>query len=241
MKRSVTIFDKLASIGCQFSDVQLVNADIEETLAEAIETLPHSSEKGRILKVICSWTIENGNQVILEKLSKILTKKAADGADVTYAALLGAFAVSQKLHKWAILKKFRPEVNVAIGDKKGSSELEEWALDVNFSVNREGIQTDEKYTLSRSQIARMHKQYRNRLIYGAQYRADIVTATQLGITTIKDVVNLIGVSREPVSRILAELRDAGFLKDSKPAKASQGYLEISATHGSQPKNHKSYR
>ena len=241
MKRSINIFDKLASIGCQFSNVKLVNADIEETLAEAIETLPHSSDKGRILKVLCSWTIENGNQVILEKLSKILTKKAADGADVTHAALLGAFAVNQKLHKWAILKKFRPEFNVAIGDKKGSIELEEWALDVNFSLNREGIQTDEKYTLSRSQIARMHKQYRNRLIYGAQYRADIVTATQLGITTIKDIVNLIGVSREPVSRILADLRDAGILKDSKPAKAIQGYLETSNTYGSQPKNEKSLR
>ena len=63
----------------------------------------------------------------------------------------------------------------------------------------------------------------------------------LTIFMIKDVVNLIGVSREPVSRILADLRDAGILKDSKPAKAIQGYLETSNTYGSQPKNEKSLR
>ena len=219
MTRSITIFDKLASIGCQFSDVQLVSVDIEEALAEAIETLPHSSDRGRILKVLCSWIIENGNHVILEKLSKKLTKKASEGADISYAALLGAFAVSQKLHKWSILKKFRPDVIVAVGDPKGSTQPEEWARGVNFSLRKGGIQTDVKYTLSRSQLAKIHKQYRNRLIYGAQYRADIITATQIGATTIKDVVRLIGVSREPASRVLSELRDAGFIKDKKAAKA----------------------
>lgn len=175
MTQSINIFDKLASIGCQFSDVRLVSVDIEETLAEAIETLPYSKEKGRILKVLCSWIMENGNQVILEKLAKILTKKSADHANVSYAALLGAFAVSKKFHKWAILKKFKPDSQVEIGDRrKVSAELEEWASEVNFSVNKEGIPVDSKYSLSRSQIARMHKQFRNRLIYGAQYRADII-------------------------------------------------------------------
>jgi hypothetical protein len=226
MTRNITIFDKLASIGCQFSDVQLVSVDIEATLAEAIETLPFSKDRGRILKVLCSWIIENGNQVILEKLAKILTQKAAAGADVSYAALLGAFAVSRKLHKWHILKKFRPDVTLEALEKKGTA-LEEWAQDVHFAISKGAIQTDAKYTLSRAQIAKLHKQYRNRLIYGAQYRADIVTATQLGITAIKDIVNLIGVSREPASRILAELRDAGIIQDEQAAKASRSYLEAS--------------
>jgi len=99
---------------------------------------------------------------------------------------------------------------------------------VNFSLRKGGIQTDVKYTLSRSQIAKIHKQYRNRLIYGAQYRADIITATQIGATTIKDVVRLIGVSREPAGRVLAELRDAGLIKDEKASKASDGYLDTGA-------------
>lgn len=229
MTRSITIFDKLASIGCQFSDVQLVSMDIEEALAEAIETLPFAKDRGRILKVLCSWIIENGNQVILEKLGKILAKKVADGADVSYAALLGAFAVSRKLHKWHILKKFRPGSAVTISDNQlEGANIEVWASEVNFLMRIGGIQTDSKYTLNRSQIAKMHRQYRNRLIYGAQYRADIVTATQLGITTVKDIVKLIGVTREPASRILAELRDAGLVKEDKTVKANKGYLDTSA-------------
>ena len=112
---------------------------------------------------------------------------------------------------------------VAIGDSRESVSLEEWAGAVNFSVGKGTIQTAAKYTLSRAQIAKLHKQYRNRLIYGAQYRADIVTATQLGITTVKEVVKLIGVSREPASRILAELRDAGVVIVSQPSHS--GYLE----------------
>jgi hypothetical protein len=223
------MFDKLASIGCQFSDVHLVSVDIEETLAEAIETLPHSKERGRILKVLCSWIIENGNQVILEKLAKILEKKAANAADVSYGALLGAFAVEHKLHKWAILKKFKPDSVIEIGDRqKPNADLEEWAREVNFSMRKGSIQTDAKYTLSRPQIAKIHRQYRNRLIYGAQYRSDIVTATQIGITEVKDVVKIVGVSREPATRILADLKDAGFLKAGKTAKAKKGYLDISA-------------
>jgi DNA-binding IscR family transcriptional regulator len=76
----------------------------------------------------------------------------------------------------------------------------------------------------------MHKQYRNRLIYGAQYRADIVTATQLGLTRVKDIVRLIGVSQEPASRILADLRDAGILQSrTLPAMSHEGYLEDSHT------------
>lgn len=60
--------------------------------------------------------------------------------------------------------------------------------EVNFSLQKGGIKADPKYTLSRPQIATMHRQYRNRLIYGAQYRADIVTLSQLGVRTVKDIV-----------------------------------------------------
>jgi predicted transcriptional regulator len=227
MRQAPTIFDKLASIGCQFSNVTLTSVDIEQALAEAIETLPYSKDTGRILKVLCSWIIENGSQVILEKLVKILAQKESEGADVSYAALLGAFAVTQKIHKWAILKKFKPAAIKEVGDRKGVKELEEWAREVNFSIQKRAIQPDSKYTLSRAQIAQMHRQFRNRLVYGAQYRADIITAIQLGVTAVKDIVTLVGVSREPASRILKDLKDAGFLKEKGPPKKSRSYLDLS--------------
>jgi hypothetical protein len=230
MSQRVTIFDKLASIGCQFADTHLISVDIEDTLAEAIETLPYSPDKGRLLKVLCSWILENGDQVILEKLGKILTKKAAAGADVSYAAFLGAFATSNKIHKWSLLKKFEPQKEVLISDKNHGQNPVNWAQEVNFFLATDALKTDAKYTLSRAQLAKMHKQYRNRLIYGAQYRADIVTATQLGLTRVKDIVRLIGVSPEPVSRILADLRDAGILQSrTLPAMSHEGYLEDSHT------------
>lgn len=225
MSEMITIFDKLASIGCQFSEVKLVSVDIEATIAEAIEILPYSKERGRILKVLCSWIVENGNQVILEKLSKFLTVKANEGSDVSYAALLGAFAVTHKLHKWSILKRFKPKELVSIAEKKVGFAEEPWASEVNFCVSKSAIQADPKYTLTRKQVAKMHKQYRNRLMYGAQYRADIVTAVQLGFTSVKSLVNLIGVSREPASRILADLKDAGFFDDVRITPAKPMYLE----------------
>ena len=225
MDKVVTIFDKLAFIGCQFTNVKPTSADLEETIAEAIETLPFSKERGRILKVLCSWIAENGRHVIVEKLSKILTQKKAEGANISYAALLGAFALHQKLHNWKVLLKFKPEKPLSISDHEGSPDkLATWAENANFILSNKSISPDQKFTLNRTQIANYNLQFRNRLIIGAQYRADIVTLAQIGITSVSEVVKLIGVSREPASRILLELHDAGLTKAKKGKITKVNYL-----------------
>ena len=56
------------------------------------------------------------------------------------------------------------------------------------------IRTDPKWTLSREALAAINRQYRNRLIYGPQWRADIVTAVKRGATTPAEASRLSGAS-----------------------------------------------
>ena len=54
--------------------------------------------------------------------------------------------------------------------------------------------------------------YKNRLIYGAQWRADIITAIERGAKTPIEISRMCGASYEPCHRVLSELKDAGILE-----------------------------
>ena len=57
---------------------------------------------------------------------------------------------------------------------------EEWSRGSGFTLPKGVVRTDPKWTLSREALAAINRQYRNRLIYGPQWRADIVTAVERG-------------------------------------------------------------
>ena len=71
---------------------------------------------------------------------------------------------------------------------------EEWSRGSGFTLPKGVVRTDPKWTLSREALAAINRQYRNRLIYGPQWRADIVTAVKRGATTPAEASRLSGAS-----------------------------------------------
>jgi hypothetical protein len=81
--------------------------------------------------------------------------------------------------------------------------------DSGFLVPKGVVEINPKWTLARASLARLNRQYRNRLIYGAQWRADIITAFELGADTPTKASRMSGASYEPCHRVLGELQAAG--------------------------------
>ena len=58
--------------------------------------------------------------------------------------------------------------------------------------------------LSVEPLARSNRQYRNRLLYGASWRADIITAIEDGAQTATEISRQVGCSYEPAHRVRRE-------------------------------------
>jgi len=225
LKSILGLNEKLAAIGVMLSAESLStreieSVDIEETLADVAVALGRAQVNAnlRLFAPVLSWIEEHGSAVIVEKLTKIILRRREDGADVQCAALFGKFALSKGHKRWsAIVEKIAP--------KSGSPEVfgptdlaesllilrgeEDWARGSGFRVPKGSAVTHSKWTLSRAVLAKRNRQYRNRLIYGAQWRADIVTAYELGARTPAEASRMSGASYEPCYRVKAELDAAG--------------------------------
>jgi hypothetical protein len=156
--------------------------------------------------------------VIIEKLSKILDRHARNGTSVEYAALLGRFAAAEGHKRWHALLSHAPKTPRIVGPSDLALSLlklrgdESWARDAGFLVPRGSLNVETKWTLSRSALARLNLQYRNRLVYGAQWRADIITAIERGAQTPAEASRASGASYEPCHRVFGELVAAGVVE-----------------------------
>jgi hypothetical protein len=57
-------------------------------------------------------------------------------------------------------------------------------------------------------LIKSNLQYKNRFIYGANWRADIITAIQFGYDNPSKIKDLIGCSYEPANRIFKQYKMA---------------------------------
>ena len=215
--------DRLAAIGIMMSARSLSpgeveSEDIEAVLADAMIELSRSTVELRLFGPLLSWVAEHGSAVIVEKLIKILRARAGEGADVSHAALVGKFAQTKGHKRWStVVENFAPtqrplrifgpaDLAVSLLALRGE---EEWARGSGFRIPKGAAVTQAKWALSRQSLAKRNRRYRNRLIYGAQWRADIITAYQLGARTPTEASQMSGASYEPCYRVKSELEAAG--------------------------------
>ena len=222
MTRVLSLDEKLAAIGVLVSSRPLTKSetsqvDIENTLAEAFMGL---NEEGnfRLLLSLFSWIEVHGSSVIIEKLVKFLSKFAEEKKDTSLAGLIARFATHKQHKRWStIAKKFtyQGELPRLLGPKDLAESLlqlrgeEDWARRSGYRVPKGVISPNSKWVLSRKALAKFHHQYRNRLIYGPQWRADIITAYEQGAKTPTEASRISGASYEPCHRVKTELEAAG--------------------------------
>jgi hypothetical protein len=206
------------------SPASIQRADIEETLVEGAVDLGRGGDL-KLLGPLLSWVAVHGSAVIIEKLVKMLRGRQASGDDIEFIGLLAAMALEHGHKRWSIIaERFAPDAARPrhVGPVDLSEPLlrlkgeEDWSKGSGFLVPKGSAAINQKWVLSRSALAKQHRQYRNRLIYGAQWRADIITAYELGASTPAEASRMTGASYEPCYRVKSELEAAGvFVVDRK--------------------------
>ncbi len=221
-KKTLTFEETLAAIGVMTSTRQLASdaitsVDIEETLADAVTSFADKDSDQRWLGPVLAWVDVHGASVIIEKLAKILKRRIKLGSNVEFVSLLAAFAMRSGHKRWRTLIHFAPKKERYVGHPDLAPSLvnlrgyEDWAKSVNFIVAKGSLLAQRKWTLSQSSLATQNLQYRNRLIYGSQWRADIITAFERGARTPAEASRLSGASYEPCHRVFRELEAAGVI------------------------------
>lgn len=219
----LTLEERLSAIGVMTTSRNLFKkerdlVDIERTLADFFVLLAESEDAIRLLSPVFSWIEHHAQYVIVEKLLKILNELKASGDDASFAALAGRFAVKNGFRNWAKLSTLVGPKPKSVGPAELAASLvllrgeEEWSKGCGVILPKGVLETNSKWTLQREALAKINRQYRNRLIYGTQARADIITAVELGARTPAQAVRLSGASYEPCHRVMSDLIAAGKIR-----------------------------
>ncbi len=188
-------------------------SDIELALLEGALEIGQCKD-AKLLSPILSWIYMHGELVNMERLRKLKLKKEIDG-DLVWISAFAFFGISCGQSRWKILAINQTQLHATVDlefaqlivKQKG---IESWANGTGFIVPTGSESIAEKHALSPSQIAENCRQYRNRLIYGTSWRADIITALENGAKNATEAAKMCRSAYEPAQRVCAELKLASF-------------------------------
>ncbi len=209
-----TLDDRLQAIGFRLAQTASrslpagsFEADIERTLLDALVELPSDR---RLASLLFTWVKVHGAHVIVEKLRKLAgpTRLDPDSPGIWLSAL-AAFALENGDRKWSklLVKPPRPillypaELTQSAIALKGAIP---WLEAAGFLLPAGSLRIREDDVLPPAELIRRNRQFRNRYLYGASWRADIITAIQEGYTRPAAIARHIGCSYEPAHRIFKE-------------------------------------
>ena len=202
----------LVYIGMRFAGESLQSAckhdvDIENTLLDVTEAFPGDT---RLVSVFLSWIKIHGNYVIVEKLAKFAARRAESTLrDNPWLSLTAAWAVECGYHKWKKLIKKMPETvylypkTVSEGGIKLKGAIP-WLEPLGFRIPQNAIRIREDDVVPPEKLVQHNLQYKNRYLFGASWRADIITAIQRGIQSPSEIARAVGCSYEPAYRVSRE-------------------------------------
>jgi hypothetical protein len=183
------------------------DVDIERTILDITEAFP---EDTRLVSVFLSWIKVHGNYVIVEKLAKFASKRAETAWENNpWLSMAAAWAVECGYHKWKKLAKKMP-APVYLYPKamsEGAITLKgavPWLESLGFRIPQGSLRIREDDVAPPEKLVRHNLQYKNRYLFGASWRADIITAIQRGITSPAEISRVVGCSYEPAYRVSRE-------------------------------------
>jgi hypothetical protein len=222
MENKISLNQKLSLIGIRigFSELQNLKLncfdyDIEETLILASY---ESSNDFRLLSLLVSWVSVHGDYVIVEKLFKKLKEYEKYRGPSLIMNILSVQAVLSgflKWKKWIISSEKKPQY--PIKKELIESSIEYQGLNEEFAkhgvlIPKKLLRLRELDVYSIEELAKFNIQYRNRLIYGSSWRADIIAAIEFGFKNPSAIAKTIGCSYEPSHRIFREYSIAQSVK-----------------------------
>ena len=186
--------------------------DLEETIVKALYEAPND---GRLMSLYFSLQIGHGEHVIAEKFFKLCShyERVREIHHMKHA--YSAYSVHLGFHKYkkgaVPLRKEKYLTLEAPAAIKAHGSLD-WLKKINILCPTTYFLLKEESILSSKDLIKINLQYKNRFIYGANWRADIITAIQYGYDNPSKIKDLIGCSYEPANRIFKQYKMA-----TKPA------------------------
>ena len=193
------LYSKLFSVGFRVNselDISDKNApDIESTIIEALYGVDSDS---RLLSLIFSWLKVHGNHLIAEKFFKFYKKHSQIRGECPWFYASCAFLVENGDHRF---KKGLVKQSSAVwsgGSPKPSGiELKgavPYLKKLNIMMAEGSIRIREQDALSVEELIKKNHQYRNRFLYGDNWRADIITAIEKGMDNPYKISKALDVS-----------------------------------------------
>lgn len=204
---NLSLDQKLSYIGVQISlDKKAISTDwidIEHTLYLASLEVPSDS---RLFSLLASWISVHGDYVIIEKLMKFQKKKNSP-----WLAALAVCAVNLGFHQWKRLVKKQKGTLALVDVELAKSSILMKGAEPNFNkfgfiVPIGALRIRSMDVLSTENLIKKNRQFRNRLLYGACWRADIITAIEKEIKNPYQIAKTLGCSYEPALRISKEFK-----------------------------------
>jgi hypothetical protein len=162
---------------------------------------------GRLLSLVFSWQELNGQYLITEKFFKLRDRYQKIMGHNHLINAFCAFSVHLGLHKYkkgsVRLLKTQFLLREAPAAIKASGAVS-WLKEINILCPNSHFILKTESIMAPKELLKINLQFRNRLIYGANWRSDIITAIQMGIENPSKIKELLGCSYEPANRIFKE-------------------------------------
>lgn len=202
------LYSELSAIGFRVNADSLEDSegvDIEKTL---VKSLYYIDKEGRLLSLVLSWLNIHGDHLIADKFFKEYEKAKEYLGESPWFTGVCAFMVNKKDHRFkkggGRLKNahhYKNKDQTQLIKIKGAVEYLE---EVNIFIAKSALRLRERDVQSVDELIKDNKQYRNRFIYGANWRAEIITAIQNGVPNPNKIANHLGIQRSRVSIVFNE-------------------------------------
>ena len=175
-----------------------------------VEAASHAVKHPLITELLATWVCIHGARVRTEKLHALA---AVEPKSHFWLAVLAHLAVSRGYAKWRLLarklsesaQESQPRLLFEMAE---ATENEEWLMASGLKVPVGALRIRDEDVFSVEELARASLQYRLRLQYGADVRADVAYAIARGATGSSEIARLVHCSREAAGRIAGEMMAA---------------------------------
>jgi hypothetical protein len=201
----------LASIGINIyfdRKNKIMHPDFELTLISALR-LANSKKDSKLLSLILSWSHIYADYLIPEKLKKSFGRSQLLGENSLYYNIFCIYCFEVlNIHKFkklidnkisGYLTDIRKD-NIAI-QMKGE---EEWSLKYSIHIPCGSLRIRKSDITPIKVLAKNNDQLNNRLLIGANWRADIITEIERDGENAYQISKKLGCSYEPVNRIMKQ-------------------------------------
>jgi len=181
------------------------NLDIEKIIIKSIYFI---DEDSRMLSLLFSWLKIHGTHLIADKLFKEYNEAKKYLGDSPWFNAICAFMYNEKDIRFKKgVKKLKK--NYSLGNRDQSSLIKikgsvDYLEEIGILVPLSAIRIREQDVLSISELVMLNSQYRNRYIYGANWRAEIITRIQMGAENPNQISKILGIARSRVGIVFKE-------------------------------------